>query len=212
MISSIFASINDGAGNAMTMLNILPGVKTIVLARQFGNETLLVIASAYPTYIALCGYIVFRAFSDEWSRRRFVTTIASLVAAEAAIEYLALHVGNMYNYKGGQSLEVFKLPIVWPLVYVTATVIIGGLLFLLAQHLPGPRIFLAIPMLSAGYLGFAFLAAWPAIIALHTDTGGFPKWMVTISGIGCMLITLYAFTSLLGRTDTAKGAETNRRG
>lgn len=202
LISSIIASINDGAGNAMTMLNILPGVKTIVLARQFGEETLLVVASAYPTYIASSGYIAFRAFSDKWSRRKFATAFTSLIAAEATIEYLAIHFGSMFDYEGGQSLEVFKLPIVWPMVYVTATVIIGGLLFLLAQYLPGPRIFLTIPILSAGFLGFTLLAAWPTIIALHTDTGGFPKWMVTIIGIGCMLITLYAFTSLLDRTDT----------
>ncbi|WP_433654302.1 hypothetical protein ACQPW1_26735 [Nocardia sp. CA-128927] len=158
-------------------------------------------SAPFPVYLATVGYLAYQAFEQHWSRRRFWLVFSSFVLADMAFEYLLLHVFDLYSYAGPQSLQLFGLPVMWPMTYVATGVLLGAVLYILGRYLRGPRILLAIPMLASGYLGFPLLLCWPALVGLHADIGPVPRSIAGIVGIGCLVTTVYALTSLLDRTD-----------
>ncbi|MEU7143650.1 hypothetical protein ABZ942_29705 [Nocardia sp. NPDC046473] len=201
VISALLSCLGDAGASMLVMLRAAPEVSGPVLYRAFDAEATLVTSAPFPVYLSTVGYLAYRAFEQRWTRRRFWLVFSSIVFADIAFEYLMLRVFDLYSYAGNQTLQLFGLPLLWPMTYVATSVLLGAVLYLLRRYLRGRRMLLAIPMLASGYLGFPLLLCWPALVALHADIGPVPRLIAGIAGVGCLVTTVYALTSLLDRTD-----------
>ncbi|MFF4948658.1 hypothetical protein [Streptomyces chattanoogensis] len=172
-----------------------------VLYQAFGMPTPAWALAAYSSYFTFAVYLGYRSLSERWTKKTFWLVAAALTLSEIIFEYILIHVVDLAYYAGeNQPLRVFRLPLVWPGVWIASFLFIGMVLYILSEHLKGIRKAMLIPLIASGSMGFAALLAWPTIEALHSSLGSSGVSAVATTNIAAIIAVLHAVSQFPGRS------------
>lgn len=206
-IGSIFSAWGDAGFRLMAGLHTPPETSHPVLYEGFGIQVGIWMLPLFPVYVAGIGYLTYLALERRWSPRRFWAIIAASICADAAAEWLAINVGQMYVYRGPQPLQVLGLPLVSPFALVAAPALTGALVFFMDRHLNGVRKLLLIPLAGAAAPGMTTVVAWPMILARHSSLNPTVVSLFGLATIAYILIVFHVLTTFLRQAPSRHPAE-----
>jgi hypothetical protein len=197
LAAAVLAILGDAGARMLTGLQSRPGADGVLLYRAFDVDIAIWMGFAFCPYIGFAGYLTFQALIEGRPRSRIWGILAVGTAIDVAGEYLMIHLGDLYYYRGAQPLKLFGLPLVWPMAFVATPMLIGATLAVLTRRVRGAAWLLTLPLLSSGYIAFLAALTWPVMVARTTGMNQPLLDAVGVLGIGCMLATLYLITLFL---------------
>ncbi|OKI62596.1 hypothetical protein [Streptomyces sp. MJM1172] len=159
--------------------------------RLFELDEPLWVFPTYPLFLALPAYLTFVALDEQWPRRKLWISIAPIIASNFIGEIFLVRVAGLYWYAGQQPFLALGASPMWEAVYVTASMLMGALLYFLGRRLRGAAWLLTLPVIGSGFMGFMVVAGWPGMIAVHGEVSRPMVPVLGIASLACCAAILY---------------------